>query len=108
MITKSTSNELEAPRHQFMVNLVTSNDDFPPTTSRAEPIAKLQSSANQAKEQFLCKLPELKVVDPEIQVVPQMDSIFSVIFITTTNLVIQQIAADHLVKSISLVTNNRL
>jgi hypothetical protein len=86
---------------KFIVELVT-NEDLSLVTSRAQHVAELQRAAREAKDQILRRLPEFRSIDPLIQVTSQQDSIFPILFVTTTDAVKQMLASDPIVKSISL------
>jgi hypothetical protein len=89
-----------AERQKFMVVLSTPSEDPAQFHSRAQRIAALKRISQRAKEWILRRLSEFRNEDPAIQVTPRDDTIFPVIFVTTTDSVIRQLEADPNVRMV--------
>jgi hypothetical protein len=85
---------------EFIVALHT-NENLSSLHSRADRLAELRRASREAKVELLSRIPALALTTGSaIQVTPQIDSIFPVMFVKATDSVINLLRADPIVESV--------
>jgi len=92
----------DAGQQKYMVQLHT-QENLAGLQTRVERTAELQRASNEAKLELLSRVPSMSLMSGSaIDVNPQMNSIFPVVFVTTSPSAIKLLSADPIVKEVGV------
>jgi hypothetical protein len=95
----------DTEQQKYMVHLHT-NENLEGLKTRTERIAESRRASQEAKMELLSRLPAMSLMSGSaIDINPQMDSIFPVVFVTTTPPAIKLLAADPIVEQVGVAPN---